>query len=82
MDGQKPKKPELSSLFVPHCRDMISLYVRFHEYIPYGLGLMTNFRNTPEFYANENNSKTKVARIVFLIRSTFSRYDLAIYEVS
>ena len=37
---QKPKTQELSSLFLKHCLSMMHALVKFHEYIPYGLGEM------------------------------------------
>ena len=36
----KPKQPEFSLLFATHHLGMIKLHVKFHEYIPYGLGVM------------------------------------------
>ena len=43
---QKPKTQELSSLFMTHHINMIHALVRFHEYIPYGLGVMAATRFT------------------------------------
>ena len=37
---QKPKMQELSSLFITHCLSVMHALVKFHEYIPYGLGVM------------------------------------------
>ena len=37
---QKPKIPELSSLFMTHRLNVMYAPVKFHEYIPYGLGVM------------------------------------------
>ena len=37
---QKPKMQELSSLFMTHCLSEMHALVKFHEYIPYGLGVM------------------------------------------
>ena len=36
----KPKMQELSSLFMTHCLNEMHATVKFHEYIPYGLGVM------------------------------------------
>ena len=43
---QKPKMQELSSLFMTHCLNVMYMYapVKFHEYIPYGLGVMARTR--------------------------------------
>ena len=37
---QKPKMQELSSLFMTHRLSVMHAVVKFHEYIPYGLGVM------------------------------------------
>ena len=37
---QKPKMQELSSLFLTHRLSVMHALVKFHEYIPYGLGVM------------------------------------------
>ena len=37
---QKPKMQELSSLFMTHRLNVMYAPVKFHEYIPYGLGVM------------------------------------------
>ena len=36
---QKPKMQELSSLFMKHCLSVMHALVKFHEYIPYSLGV-------------------------------------------
>ena len=36
----KPKMQELSSLFMTHCLNVMHAPIKFHEYIPYGLGVM------------------------------------------
>ena len=43
---QKPKMQELSSLFMTHRLSVIHALVQFHEYIPYGLGVMAWTRFT------------------------------------
>ena len=43
---QKPKMQELSSLFMTHRLSVMHALVKFHEYIPYGLGVMTRTRFT------------------------------------
>ena len=68
---QKPKMQELSSLFMTHHIDVVHALVKFHEYIPYSLGVMARTR----FYYMElnrrgNNSTTKNARVVFLVHDT------------
>ena len=37
---QKPKMQELSSLFMTHRLIVMYAHVKFHEYIPYSLGVM------------------------------------------
>ena len=37
---QKPKMQQLSSLFMTHRLIVMYAPVKFHEYIPYGLGVM------------------------------------------
>ena len=37
---QKIKVQDLSSLFMTHRLNMMHVPVKFHEYIPYGLGVM------------------------------------------
>ena len=37
---QKRKTQELSSLFMTHRLNVMHASVKFHEYIPYGLGVM------------------------------------------
>ena len=43
---QKPKMQELSSLFMTHRLSVMHALVKFHEYIPYGLGAMARTRLT------------------------------------
>ena len=43
---QKPKMQELSSLFLIHHINVMHALVKFHEYIPYSLGVMAPTRFT------------------------------------
>ena len=43
---QKPKMQELSSLFTTHQLNVMHALVKFHEYIPYSLGVMARTRFT------------------------------------
>ena len=43
---QKTKMQELSSLFMTHRLSVMHALVKFHEYIPYGLGVMARTRLT------------------------------------
>ena len=43
---QKQKMQELSSLFMTHHNNVINAMVKFHEYIPYSLGVMARTRLT------------------------------------
>ena len=43
---QKPIMQELSSLFMTHRLNVMHAPVKFHEYIPYSLGVMARTRFT------------------------------------
>ena len=43
---QKPKMQELSSLFMTHHINVMHALVKFHEYIPLGLGVMAKTQFT------------------------------------
>ena len=43
---QKPKMQELSSLFMTHRINVMHALVKFHEYIPYSLGVIAQTRFT------------------------------------
>ena len=43
---QKPNMQELSSLFMTHCLIVMYAPVKYHEYIPYSLGVMAPLRLT------------------------------------
>ena len=43
---QKPKMQELSSLFMTDRLSVMHALVKFHEYIPYSLGVMARTRFT------------------------------------
>ena len=43
---QKPNKQELSSLLMTHRLNVMHAPVKFHKYIPYGLGVMARIRFT------------------------------------
>ena len=62
---QKPKMQELSSLFMTHHFDVMHALVKFHEHIPYSLGVMARtWFYYMELNQRGNNSKTKNARVV------------------
>ena len=42
---QKQKMQELSSLFMTHRLNVMYAIVKFHKYIPYGLGVMARTRS-------------------------------------
>ena len=67
---QKPKMQELSSLFMTHRLIVMYAPVKFHEYIPYSLGVIARTRLTMWNLVKGNNSKTKTARVVFLVHDT------------
>ena len=43
---QKEKMQKLSSLIMTHCLNVMHVPVKFHEYIPYDLGVMVRTRLT------------------------------------
>ena len=43
---QKPEMQELFSLFMTHRLSVMHALVKFHEYIPYGLGVMARTQLT------------------------------------
>ena len=67
---QKPKMQELSSLFMTHRLSVMHALVKFHEYIPYGQGVMAGHVLLYGIKSRGNNSKTKNARVVFLVHDT------------
>ena len=67
---QKPKMQVLSSLFMTHRINVMHALVKFHEYIPYSLGLWPGHRLLYATKTREDNSKTKNARVVFLVHDT------------
>ena len=44
--NQNPNKQDLSSLFMTHRLNVMHASVKFHKYIPYGLGVMAHTRFT------------------------------------
>ena len=66
---------ELSSLFMTHRINVMHALVKFHEYIPYSLGVMARTRLTIWNLVKGNNSKTKNARVVFLVHDALSQCD-------
>ena len=61
---------ELSSLFMTHRLIVMYKPVKFHDYIPYSLGVMPGHRLLYATKTREDNSKTKNARVVFLVHDT------------
>ena len=45
-DNSKTNKQALSSFFMTHCLNIMHAPVKFHKYIPYGLGVMARTRFT------------------------------------
>ena len=54
---QKPKMQELSSLFMTHRLNMMYAPVKFHEYIPYGFGVMARTRKWDVRQSNRRGHK-------------------------
>ena len=78
----KPKMQELSSLFMTHRLNVMHAPVKFHEYILYGLGVLARTRLLYGTKSRENNSKTKNARVLFLVHDTSSQCDACTCKVS
>ena len=57
---QKPKMPELSSLFMTHRLNVMYAPVKFHEYIPYGLGVMARTRSGMDRRTDRRMGRTGV----------------------
>ena len=55
---QKPNKQELSSLFMTHRLNVMHAPVKFHKYIPYGLGVMTHTRIGTDVHMDERTYGT------------------------
>ena len=79
---QKPKMQELSSLFMTHHINVMHALVKFHEYIPYSLGVMARTRLTIWNLVRGSNSKTKNARVVSLVHDTSYQCDACTGKVS
>ena len=82
---QKPNKQELSSLFMTHHLNVMHAPVKFHKYIPYSLGVMARTRFTIWIYETKSradNSKTKQAKIVYLVHDTLSQCHACACKVS
>ena len=66
-----------------HRLNVMDVPVKFHEYIPYDLGVMDRTRLT--IYVTKsrgNNSKIKNARVLFLVHDTSSECDACTCKVS
>ena len=79
---QKQKMQELSSLFMTHHINVMHALVKFHKYIPYCLGVMARTQLTICNLVKGNNSKTKNARVVFLVHDTSYLCDACTGKVS
>ena len=73
---------ELSSLFMTHRLSVMHALIKFHEYIPYGLGVMAWTKFTIGIKSRGNNSKTKNARVVFLVHDISFYCDVCTCKVS
>ena len=61
---------ELSSLVMTHRINVMHALVKFHEYIPYSLGVMPGHRFYMQLRQGKIIQKTKNARVVFLVHDT------------
>ena len=65
-----------------HRINVMHALVKFHEYIPYSLGVMARTRLTIWNLVKGNNSKTKNARVVFFVPDISSKCDACTGKVS
>ena len=79
---QKPNKQELSSLFMTHHLNVMHTPVKFHKYIPYGLGVNPRTWLLYGTMSRADNSNTKHARVVFLVHDTLSQCHACTCKVS
>ena len=79
---QKPNKQELSSLFMTHRLNVMHAPVKFHKYIPYGLGVMAGHGLLYGTKSRADYSKTKQARVFFLVHDTSSQCHASTCKVS
>ena len=79
---QKPNKQELSSFFKTHRLNAMHAPVKFHKYIPYGLGVMAGHDLLYGTKSRADNSKTKQASVVFLFHDTSSQWHACTCKVS
>ena len=79
---KKTKNARIVSLFMTHRINVMHALVKFHEYIPYSLGVMARTRLTIWNLVKGENSKTKNARVVFLVHDTSSQCDACTGKVS
>ena len=78
---QKPKMQELSSLFMTHCLNVMHAPVKFHEFHTV-LELWPRHGLLYGTKSRAGNSKTKNARVVFLVHDTSSQCDVCTCKVS
>ena len=84
---QKSNKQELSSLLMTHHFNVMHAPVKFHKYIPYGLGVMARTGIGTDVYKYELSQgqiilKNKQARVVFLVHDTSSQCHACTCKVS
>ena len=86
---QKPNNQELSFFLMTHRLNVMHAPVKFHKYIPYGLGVMARTRMGRTFVrtgrtggTRADNLKTKQARVVFLLQDTSSQCHACTCKVS
>ena len=75
---QKPNEQNLSSFFTTHRLNVMHTPVKFHKYIPYGLGHGLLYGTK----SRVDSSKTKQARVVFLVHDTSSQCHAYTCKVS
>ena len=59
---KKTNKQELSSLFMAHCLNVMHAPIKFHKYIPYGLGVMPGHGLLYGTKSRADNSKNQTSK--------------------
>ena len=79
---QKSNKQGLSSFFTKHRLNVMHAPVKFHKYIPYGLGVMARTCLLYGTKSRADNSETKQARVAFFFHDTLSQCHACTCKVS
>ena len=79
---QKPKVQELSSLFMTHHLNVMHAPIKFHGYIPYGLGVKARTWFTMWNLVKGKYFKNQKCKVVFIVHDTSPQCDACTRKVS